>query len=114
MNTIAQWIAPENVRNRKNCHFFASRDFDLDETPDSLFVDIACESYYLLKINDVSVGRGPARGTSRSYCCDRWQVAQYLHAGKNRITAEVHCSNVPTGINVPAEPALWIKAGEFL
>ncbi|MBQ7206487.1 MAG: family 78 glycoside hydrolase catalytic domain [Lentisphaeria bacterium] len=109
-----RWIAPAGVSARRNCHFVASRTFELDRQPDSLFLDIACESYYLLKVNDVVVGRGPARGTSFTYYYDRRQIASCVHAGVNRITVEVHCMNVPTGRNVPAEPALWVKVGEIL
>lgn len=109
-----RWIAPWNAANRKNCHFIASRTFVLDVPPDSLYLEIACESYYLLKINDIVVGRGPARGSSFTYYSDRWQIAPLVHAGDNRVTAEVHCMNVPTGRNVPAEPALWIRVGDIL
>ena len=109
-----RWIAPAGVSARRNCHFVASRTFTLDVPPDSLDLEIACESYYLLKINDVVVGRGPARGSSFTYYSDRWQIAPHLHAGVNRITAEVHCMNVPTGRNVPAEPALWVRIGELI
>jgi len=108
------WIAPLNAAKRRNCHFSATRTFELAEVPDSLFLDIACETYYLLKVNDVTVGRGPARGTSFTYYYDRRQIAPFVHAGVNRITAEVHCMNVPTGRNVPAEPALWLRVGGIL
>lgn len=114
MKKTAHWIAPEGVKNRRNCHFTAEKEFEVPDVPDSLFLDIACESYYLLKINDVVVGRGPARGSNFNYYYDTRQITQYLHKGSNRIFVEVHCMNVPTGRNVPIEPALWVRCGDLV
>ncbi|MBR6374042.1 MAG: family 78 glycoside hydrolase catalytic domain [Victivallales bacterium] len=111
---IASWIAPKGLSRRRSCHFHARRDFELEEVPDNLELQIACESYYLLKVNDVTLGRGPARGSSGIYYYDSYQIAAFLHCGTNRIHVEVLCMNIPTGRNVPAEATLWVRCGNIL
>ncbi|MBR2509385.1 MAG: hypothetical protein IKB71_06525 [Lentisphaeria bacterium] len=108
----AYWIAPEGVKERINCHFHAVKEFEVDKIPADFEIKAACESYYLLKVNNVYVCRGPARGSSVNYFYDTIDIAGYLHKGKNEILFEVHCMNIPTGRNIPIEPALWVDGGE--
>lgn len=107
------WIAPQGVKNKINCHFHAQKKFEINVLPSNAEIKIACESYYLLKINNVYVCRGPARGSNFNYFYDTVDIAKYLRCGGNEILLEVYCMNVPTGRNVPVEPALWVDGGEL-
>ena len=59
----AKWIAPAGAEKMIPCHFRAEKHFDLDSVPLSLTAQIACDSYYMLEINGLRIGNGPARGT---------------------------------------------------
>ncbi|MBO4491202.1 MAG: hypothetical protein J5944_07570 [Lentisphaeria bacterium] len=110
---LSFWIAPEGAAGRKNCHFFAQKSFSLSTLPQSLELKIACESYYVLKVNGRIIGRGPARGSSRIYFYDVWELADCLQEGLNTLRAEVLCMNVPTGRNVPPQAALRVECGDL-
>ncbi|MBQ6471710.1 MAG: family 78 glycoside hydrolase catalytic domain [Victivallales bacterium] len=109
----AQWIAPKGHSHKRNCHFHASREFELSEIPDDLELQIACESYYLLRVNGIELGRGPARSSLKLYYYDTYLLAPSVHPGVNRVEIEVLCMNVPTGRNVPPEAALWVRCGNL-
>jgi len=110
---LSFWITPSCGADRKNCHFFAQKNFSINRIPQSLKLKIACESYYVLTLNDVLIGRGPARGSSRIYFYDVYELAAFLREGSNTLKAEVLCMNVPTGRNVPLQPALRVECGEL-
>lgn len=112
-NDLSFWIAPEGAADRKNCHFFARKSFSVNSLPQSLELKIACESYYVLKLNGILIGRGPARGSSRIYFYDVYELAAFLHEGSNTLKVEVLCMNVPTGRNVPLQPVLRVECGEL-
>ena len=109
---LSFWITPSCGADRKNCHFFAQKNFSINRIPQSLKLKIACESYYVLTLNDVLIGRGPARGSSRIYFYDVYELAAFLREGSNTLKAEVLCMNVPPGRNVPLQPALRVECGE--
>ena len=107
------WIAPQGVKRVKNCHFEAEKVFLLDAIPRTYPLLIAAESYYLLEINGVCVGRSSARGNRVLNFADAYDAAPCLHPGENRIKVHVLCMNIVTDSAVPAEPALWVR-GEDL
>ena len=113
IQNIGYWIGPKGYKDSKNCHFLAQKSFSLDKIDENLELKIACESYYLLQINGITVGRGPARGTSTLYFYDTYPINSYLHIGTNTIKVEVLCMNIPTGRNIPIEPALWVEVGNL-
>ena len=110
-NGFSYWIAPEGVAAKKNCHFFVRKNFTVDELPETLELQIACESYYRLEINGIVIGRGPARGSSNLYFYDTYELAGRLRRGLNSLKAEVLCMNVPTGRNNPPQAALRVECG---
>ena len=107
------WISPEGAATRKNCHFFAQKTFTVTKLPETLKLEIACESYYLLFLNGISIGRGPARGSSHIHFYDVYELADHLRKGRNTLKAEVLCMNVPTGRDVPVQAALRVECGLF-
>jgi len=110
-NGLSFWIAPEGVETKKNCHFFVLKSFSVDELPEALKLKIACESYYLLEINGITIGRGPARGSSHIYFYDVYEIAGRLQKGLNILKVEAFCMNVPTGRNNPPQAALRVECG---
>ncbi|MBO5680224.1 MAG: hypothetical protein J6T08_00780, partial [Lentisphaeria bacterium] len=77
-------------------------------------MQIACDSYYLLEINGLRVGRGPARGSAFKCFYDEYEVARFLRKGANRISVLGCCMNYPAQGSMPVTPALRMALGDIL
>ena len=110
----AFWIAPAGAEKFKPCHFLARKEFTVSELPSSLILQIASDSNYLLEINNLTVGRGFARGTRNISFYDEYDIASMLREGKNVITVLVVCMNIPVESTQPVTPAVRLAAGELL
>jgi hypothetical protein len=110
----ARWIAPADVRNRRNASFRARRRWEISRVPASLIVHVAAESLYHLYVNGSFIARGPARGTRTVNFFDSHEIAPLLRAGSNWIAVQVHCHNDATSQAVPVEPALLVQSDDAL
>ena len=104
----AKWIAPKNSSKSQNFYFRTRTKFELSKIPEKSALHICAESYYLLYINGIEVGRGPARGTHTHNYYDSYEVASLLKPGNNVIAALVQCMNYDTFIAAPAQPGVII------
>lgn len=109
----ARWIAPAGARGLRGCVFRARRRVDRTQLDQAGWVYIAAESRYMLYVNGVCVGTGPARGTRACNFLDRHNAAAHLKSGENIIAVEVFCDNFPTYVAAPAEPALFFTSGSL-
>ena len=110
----AEWIAPAGASEKKNFYFRASRKFKIVTPSDEATLHIAVESYYMLYLNGILVGRGPARGTHTLSFYDTYDVAQYLKPGENIISVLCLCMNIESTTVAPAEPALLVEIENIL
>jgi hypothetical protein len=101
-----RWIAPRDSEDVQNLYFRARVQFELLELPEKSILHICAESYYVLYVNGIEVGRGPARGTHMHNYYDSYDVSSLLRPGKNVIAALVQCMNYDTFIAAPAQPGL--------
>ncbi len=106
------WIAPTGVSEMKNVHFRARRKVEREALREGV-LRIAAESFYALYVNGQFVVNGPARGTYTCNFLDTHDISCFLHDGENHIAVEVFCNNYPTFISSPAEPALFVQAGDI-
>ncbi len=106
-----QWIAPSGCEDIKGCVFRARRKVHSNELAVNPVIHIAAESYYVLYFNGKQIGRGPARGTENCNFLDSYDIAEYVVKGENTIAAEVFCNNFGTFMASPAQPALFVIAG---
>ncbi len=107
----ARWIAPAGVENMKPCHFLAVKEFDISELPAEFIMQVTCDGNYLLEVNNQVVGRGPARGTRSVAFYDEYDIAGYLHCGRNRVSVLVNCMNIAAQATWPITPALRAAIG---
>ena len=110
----ANWIAPEGAEKMIPCHFRAEKSFELESLPLSVTAQIACDSYYMLEINGLRVGCGPARGTSLKIFYDEYEIAPFLRKGENLISILCCCMNFPAEASMPVTPALRMAAGDII
>ncbi|MEN8255240.1 MAG: family 78 glycoside hydrolase catalytic domain [Verrucomicrobiota bacterium] len=80
----------------------------MSEVPEEQILHIAADSCYVLWINGLEVGRGPARGTHGQNYYDSYDIAPLLKTGSNRIAVLVQCMNYDTFIAAPAQPAVMV------
>jgi hypothetical protein len=104
-----KWIAPQNSKNSRNIYFRARDQFIISETPKSSVLHICAESYYLLYVNGIEVGRGPARGTHTHNYYDSYEVAALLRPGNNIVAVLVQCMNYDSFVAAPAQPGLIVE-----
>lgn len=109
----ALWIAPAGAEKISPCHFLARKEIELSATTPSLTVQIACDSLYLLSINGIIAGRGPARCTDQAIFYDEYELGNYFHPGKNEIRVLVLCMNCDAEATRPITPALRLAVGDI-
>ncbi len=110
----ADWIAPAGATDRKNYYFRARKTFFVKTVSEDMELLIGAESSYILYLNGLEIGRGPARGTHTINYCDSYQVASSIQVGRNEIGVLCHCMNIETFIAAPAEPALAVEIAGIL
>lgn len=104
-----KWISPQNSENIQNFYFRARNQFELSEIPEESVLHICAESYYLLYVNGIEIGRGPARGTHTHNYYDSYEVASLLRSGNNVIAVLVQCMNYDTFVAAPAQPGVIVE-----
>ena len=116
VNTFAQkaykrgkWIAPQNSKSIHNFYFRARTQFELSKISEELILHICAESYYLLYVNGIEIGRGPARGSHRHNYYDSYELGSLLQTGNNVIAVLVQCMNYDTFVAAPAQPGLIVE-----
>ncbi len=85
----AHWITCPGVPARAYGVFHFRKTFSLDIAPQHLIVHVTADNRYHLFVNGESVGRGPARGSLYNWNVETYDIAPYLHDGKNVIAALV-------------------------
>ena len=80
------------------------RDFELGAVPSGSLARMTADSRYVLFVNGAEVGRGPARSQPLRQRYDSWDLAPYLHEGRNVIAALVTYYGKATSFWMPAPP----------
>jgi len=111
----ARWITAPGCEGVKNCAFRAWRDFELGERPESLLLEIAAECNYILYINALRIGNGPARGSSGVNYFDTWEIAPFVHEGRNHVAIVVWSPGKDNFVAAPtAAPVLRMTIGDMV
>jgi hypothetical protein len=101
-----------------NRWFLFRRRFDLAATPESATIDITVDGRYLLFVNGVPIGRGPARCSPLFQRYDSYDLAPRLQPGANALAVLIHTYGVDTsfyemvkGMWQPTfgDGALWVQ-----
>lgn len=92
----AQWICPAGAGPNNNSYFHFRRDFTLKQLPHKAPFHITADQSYMLYVNGLFVGRGPARGYQRQWPFDEYNLSPFLTAGKNWISVRVFNGGIST------------------
>ena len=84
----AKWITAEEI-SPVNVALLAYSDVELPRGTEPRLLHICAESFYRLYINGKFAGRGPVRGTAGINFFDTYDIAGFLHHGKNHVAIMV-------------------------
>jgi alpha-L-rhamnosidase len=85
----ASWVTHPSAPLREPLVLHFRRFVTLAAAPTSYIVRVSADNRFILYVNSKRVGDGPARGDLSHWRYERFDLAQYLRAGKNLITATV-------------------------
>jgi alpha-L-rhamnosidase len=85
----AAWVTHPAAPLREPLVLHFRRTVDLSMTPASYPVRVSADNRFILYVNGRRVGEGPARGDLAHWRYERFDLAPFLKAGKNLITATV-------------------------
>ena len=85
----AAWVTHPTAPLREPIVLHFRRTLDLASVPGSYIVRVSADNRFILFINGQRVGEGPARGDLSHWRYERFDLAPFLKAGPNLITATV-------------------------
>ena len=85
----AHWITDPAAPRHDYAVLLARKTFDLAEKPAKFVVHVSADARYLLKVNGTVVASGPQWGAPPSWRYESIDLAPWLQAGKNVISARV-------------------------
>ena len=85
----AQWIGPGNDNGTEYGVYNFRKSIDLKDKPASFNIQVSADNRYKLYVNGKIVSMGPARSDTYFWNFETVDIASFLVAGKNSITALV-------------------------
>jgi hypothetical protein len=85
----AYWIAAQNDPGREYGVYYFRKSIDLPAKPAMFNVKVSADNRYKLYVNGTLVSVGPARGDTYYWNYEQVDLAPYLIAGKNTVSAIV-------------------------
>ncbi|MCL6524762.1 MAG: alpha-L-rhamnosidase N-terminal domain-containing protein [Thermoflavifilum sp.] len=85
----AHWITCPAVPASAYGVFHFRKSFTLDSVPAHVYIHVTADNRYHLFVNGQDIGRGPARGDTYNWNVETYDIAPYLHLGKNVVAAQV-------------------------
>jgi hypothetical protein len=85
----AHWITDPTAPRNDYAVLLARKTFDLVEKPAKFVIHVSGDARYLLKVNGQVVASGPQWGAAPSWRYESLDLAPWLQAGKNVISARV-------------------------
>ena len=85
----AKWIAPAGITGHEYGVYHFRKVIELAAKPDAFPINVSADNRYKLFVNGHLVSLGPARGDLHYWNYEKVDLALYLKAGKNVLTALV-------------------------
>jgi alpha-L-rhamnosidase len=85
----AQWITAPDVPQRDPVVLHFRKTIDLSQKPAHFIVHVSADTQFLFYVNQQWVGFGPARSDLQHWKYETYDLAPFLHAGKNVLGATV-------------------------
>ncbi|HKV78873.1 MAG TPA: alpha-L-rhamnosidase C-terminal domain-containing protein [Candidatus Sulfotelmatobacter sp.] len=85
----AQWITSPRAPLRDSVVLRFRKLFDIPQTQEHFVVHVSADAQFILCVNQQEIGRGPVRSDLAHWKYETYDLAKFLHAGKNEISATV-------------------------
>ncbi len=85
----AQWITCPGAPERDAFVFHFRKVVELQQSPQHFIVHVSADNQFLLYVNQKRVGTGPARGDLAHWRFETYDLAPFLHSGRNILSATV-------------------------
>jgi len=85
----ARWIGHPTASANDFGVFHFRKEIQLSAVPGSYIIHVSADNKYRLFVNGKNLGTGPARSNLANWNFETFDIAPYLHAGKNVIAATV-------------------------
>ncbi len=85
----AEWITSPDAPQRDPSVLHFRKVIELAQKPEHFFVHVSADNQFLLEANQQRVGTGPSRSDLAHWRFETYDLAPFLHAGKNALAATV-------------------------
>jgi alpha-L-rhamnosidase len=85
----AEWISDPSAPLREPAVFHFRKEINLATQPRHFIVKVSADNRFVLYVNGIRIGDGPARGDLLHWRYETFDLASALHAGENSIGATV-------------------------
>ena len=85
----AHWIGCPGVAEKAYGVYHFRKSFSVTEKPSRFIIHVSADNRYVLYVNGIEVGRGPARSSTWNWNFETYDIASHLQTGKNVIAALV-------------------------
>lgn len=96
----AQWITSPSAPQRDIVVLHFRKVIEVPQVPEHFVVNVSADSLFILNVNQREVGRGPSRSDLAHWKYEIYDLAAFLHPGRNEIAATVWSLGVSTGAQI--------------
>ena len=108
----AQWITSADAPQRDGIVLHFRKVFEISHVPEHFIVHVSADNQFLLCVNKQEVGRGPARSDLEHWKYETYDLASWLHQGKNEIAATVWNFGALTPLSQISDRTAFVLAGD--
>ena len=85
----AQWITASDSPQRDEVVLHFRKIIEIADVPPHFYVDVSADNQFLFHVNQKRVGTGPSRSDLAHWKYETYDIAPFLHPGKNILAATV-------------------------
>jgi hypothetical protein len=108
----AEWISHPTAPPRERGVFHFRKIIHLDLKPAQFPVEVSADNHFLLYVNGIRIGEGPARGDLPHWRYETFDLAPAMHPGDNVIAATVFNFGVYAPLAIISERTAFLMQGE--
>ncbi len=108
----ARWITHPTAPLREPLVLHFRRSLSLDSKPSHYVVHVSADNRFVLYVNGHRVGDGPARGDLAHWRYETFDLAEYLRAGANYVTATVWNYGIYAPVAQITDRAAFLMQGD--
>jgi hypothetical protein len=108
----AQWITSLGTPQRDAVVLHFRKIFEISQVPEHFVVHVSADNQFLLSVNQHDAGRGPAHGDLADWRYETYDLARFLHPGRNEIAATVWNFGVLSPLAQISDRTAFVLEGE--